>query len=927
MLFKRIILTFIAAMTLSACMNTTPVPENSITKQTLENGLSYAIHAGKDNSNQIQLRLFIASGSLSETDQQSGYAHLLEHMAFNGTKHFPKNKIIALFEKSGLTFGQDINAYTSFTETVYTLTIPTSDEKLLEETLLYLSDVLNNIEFDQAELDKEKGVVQNEYRARVPQEKPYYYAIFDDYIAGSHYHSRLPIGTLESVGNSTTESIMTFYKKWYRPDNAKLLIAGNVDSELTEQLIKKTFSTIKATKNKQQQSTPEAPKLTTESKAFSSKVVTFSQTDLFFEIDNIKIKSVEQLSQSIKMDMLANMLNYRLNVLNNQRDLPFSETSFNYFPVLNNKTFKAITVVYQEGNAAQSVKFIAQELARVTQHGFSQAEYELQLKALETQQAELENNHLNQNSAERANQVVHSWSTGDTLFTLTQEQAAYQKALSTITLSEINQLASTLINTPKKLTVAYPYGSISPNFLMIDKVFNKHLKQAISNSTIKIEKMILPIITKSTDITAIKSEKKYPQKNITQLTLNNGVDVILQPDNSVKNSISISFSAPGGIYSLNSKEVIANTLLLNSYINSGLAGLSPQTLQQKMINAKVELTPNITNSSHGFDITSINKPESLKLSFSLLYSALSEATIKPQVFTQEKQRLISNQQSFLGQPTTATQIKLLAELFPNSLYQKVITISELQAIQQSDVEALHKKFFGHVNGYKLTIVGDFDSSEMRALILKYIAPLHRGEQHQFSQQPQALIQQAVKFDEFTNPQNNAIVTLGVVTDNKNQGIKEIYQADLLRRLLTQTLNKEIREKLSLTYSPSVYIADQPPGHSFTEVFIQVVTKVEDAQKTQQVLSEIINNLIQKGITNEQFKDHQLGLTKGMLSNLHKSTDRQRFLHRDHLYGYELDSTVNAQEIVDSISVADMNLFIKTYLDPTKMMQMINRPKQ
>ncbi|WP_022940550.1 M16 family metallopeptidase [Psychromonas hadalis] len=926
---KKGVITLITLFTLTACMSSSPNPENSfatISEATLDNGFSYAIHAKQESSQKIQLRLFIKSGSLSETEQQQGYAHLLEHMAFNGTKHFPKNKIIELFEKSGLTFGHDINAYTSFTETVYTLSVPVADKKLLKETLLYLRDVLTDIEFDQAELDKEQGVVQNEYRVSVPQEKPYYYALFDDYIATSHYQSHLPLGTLESVGNSTEAGVKAFYKQWYRPNNAKLLITGDVDSELTKMLIIDTFSSIASSHNEIQQVVPDAPKLKTASKAFSSKVIIFSQTDLFFEVPQLTITNSEQLSQAIKLDLLDNMLNYRLNVLNSELKHPFNEISFSYLRLLNNQSFKSITISYQKENVKESVIFIAQELARLQQHGFSQAEYALQYEALQAQQSELKNNYLNQTSAQIANSVINSWANGNTLFSYELEQQAYQNALATLSLDEINQLTRTLIKSPKKLTFAYTDVALQPEFLMADKNFAKYFEQTIANTSIKIEKVVFPIIKRTSAISAIKSEKFYPKKQITQLALHNGVDVILQPDYSVKNAISMSFTAPGGTNTLTKTQIAANTLLINSYMNSGLAGLSPQALHQKMLSAKAVLTPFSVANSHGFTMQSVNNSKSLKLLFSMLYSAINDATIKTKIFALEKAKLIDQQESYLAQPTTNTQIKLLEALWPNSRYQHVFSVEELQVIQQSDVESLHALFFGSVNGYKLTIVGDFDVDEMKTLIVQYIAPLQGGKLHQFNQQPQPLIQQATKINETTNPQDNAIVSFGTVTDNKNHSIKEVYQADLMRRIITQTLNKEIREKLSLTYTPSVYVADQQAGNNFTEVFIQMVTKVEDAQQTQQVVSEIINDFVSKGITNEQLTDHQRGLTQGMLSNLHKSTDRQWLLHRDHLQGFELDSTENAEAIVSSISLADMNQFIKIYLDPTKTVQMINIPK-
>ncbi|PKF60530.1 insulinase family protein [Psychromonas sp. psych-6C06] len=926
---KRVFIALITLLALTGCMNTSPNPENSLASvhsDTLENGLSYNIYAKQDSSQKVQLRLYVNAGSLSETEEQQGYAHLLEHMAFNGTKNFPKNKIIELFEKSGLTFGQDINAFTSFSETVYILSIPANDKKLLSETLLYLRDILSDIEFDQTELIKEQGVVQNEYRVRMPQEPPYHFAIFEDYIADSVYQKHLPIGTIESVGNSTEKAVKAFYKQWYRPNNAKLLITGDVDSQLTQKLIEETFSSIDKSDNQQQQTVPDAPRMSEESIAFSSKLITFSQTDLFFEIPQKTLSNSDQLSEALKLEMLDKMLNYRLNILNSERDAPFSEVSFSYLPLLNNKSFKNLSVNYEQGNDINSIAFIAQELARLAQHGFNQAEYELQLEALQAQLAQLKANYLNQTAAEIAQQVVGAWQTGDHIFTFEQEQQAYQTALDSLTLEEINQLAQQLINLPKKLTLAYPYGSDQPDLSMVDKTFNEHFNAQVANTTIKIEKMTLPVIIKSTAISPIKKEKFYPEKQITQLSLHNGVDVLLQPDSSVQDAITLTFSAPGGSNSLQGKEIASSTLLINSYANSGLAGLSAQALNQKFISAKTEIMPFIDSNHHGFSMTTVNKDKSLQLLFSMLYTIMNDATIKPAVFTQEKKKLIENQKSFLAQPMNGSTIKVLNTLFPANPHQHIFTLEELASVQQSDVEALYTQLFSSSNGYKLTVVGDFDLDAMKTLVLQYVATLAGGELHTFDTTPQSLIQQASTINETTNPQDNASVSFISITNNPNKDIKAVYQADLMRRIITQTLNRVIREEFSLTYSPYVAVYDQQTGNAFTQVIIQATTKTDDAQKTQHLIEGIINDFITDGITPEQLADHQRGLIQGMLSNLNKSTDRQWLLHRDHLQGFELDSTTNAKEIVHNISLTDMNQFIKEYLDPSKTVKIINQPK-
>ena len=928
MFCRKLLLISFALFALSSCANN-PYQTDAIatvSSNTLDNGFFYAIHAKPENSDKIELRLMIKSGSFSETDAQSGYAHLLEHMAFNGTKNFPKLKIVELFEKSGLTFGHDINAYTSFDETVYSFSIPKDNTQLLADTLLYLRDILTDIELEQHELDKEKGVVENEYHQSTQQEKSYYYALFDDYIENSEYQRRLPIGTLKSINNSTVASINTFYKDWYRPDNARLVIAGDVDSESTTQLITALFSTIETSQNTKQQPVLTPPALKTATQIYSSKVINFSQTDLYFEVPMLKITNSEGISHSLKLNMLDQLFNYRLNAANNQRAQPFHKVGLFYNSFLSNKGFENIYVSHQKNESQQAVKFIAQELARIHQHGFSQAEYQQQLIQIKSAQAELSTIYSNKNSQQLADEVINAWSSGSIEYTLENEQRAYQLLLATVSLEELNQFAKTLINSPHKMTFATPYQAKKPDVLAADKIFADAINKPINNIAIEIETLTLPIVTKSGGTSKIDSERFDTDTQITQWQLSNGVSVVLQPDHSVKNTINMSFTAPGGINSFTKKQRAANYLLINSYMNSGLAGVSAQAIQQQFNLERIDMMPVIEANNHGFNLYSINEPKSLELLFSMLYSSVTNASVNEQIFALEKKGSIEHLQNNLALPTTATWIKVNDILFPNNPQQKRISAKELAEVQQSDVERLYQTLFNNVNGYKLTIVGDFDTAQLKPLILQYVASLPKGKNNTFDHPTQSLITKTTMLNETSYPQDNGQVLFYTVTDTPNQGIKQVYQAELMQAIISKTLTKIVREQLSLTYSPYVMVRDQAAGQAFTQVMIELITKVEDVEQTQQVVDSIISDLLTNGITEAQLNENKKTITQDLAYSLNESPNKQWLLHRDHLFNYALGSTEDALAIFDSISVADMNQFIRTYLDPTKTLRFINTPQ-
>ncbi|KXO09285.1 Protease precursor [Moritella sp. JT01] len=929
MFFRKLLVISFALFALSSCASNPHQTDAiaTVSSNTFDNGFFYAIHAKQESSDKIELRLMINSGSLSETDEQSGYAHLLEHMAFNGTKNFPKLKIFELFEKSGLTLGHDINAYTSFNETVYTLSIPKSNPQLLADTLLYLRDILIDIKLEQSELDKEKGIVENEYHLSTQQEKSYDYALFDDYIKDSEYENRLPIGTIDSIKNSTVASVNAFYKDWYRPNNARLLITGDVDSESTTQLITALFATIDKSKNNQKQPVLTPPALNTETQAYSSKVINFSQTDLFFEVPEFKITNSLDLSQAFKLDMLSMLFNYRLNAANDQREEPFRYVGIFHNSLLGDKAVENIAVSHQKNESQQAVKFIAQELARIQQYGFSQAEFYLQLAQIKSAQAQLNNSYINQDAMQLAEGTMAAWSTGNIEFTLDIEQQAYQLLLSTVSLEELNQLANELINSPRKMTFATPYQADKPDLFAADKIFANTINQPIDNIVINIETLTLPIVKNSAGASQISSERYDAEQQLTQWQLSNGVSVVLQPDHSIKNSIHIKFTAPGGTNAFTKQQRAASYLLINSYLNSGLEGLSAQTIQQRFNQERIDIMPIIDANSHGFNMYSINEPESLELLFSMLYSSMTNATVNDHQFSLEKKSTIEYQQNSLALPEAETWIKTGEILFPHNPQQEQISVQELAAVQQTDIEALYQTLFNNANDYKLTIVGDFDTAQLKPIILQYVATLPKGEKNTFDHPAQSLIAKPADLDETTNPQNNGQVLFYTVTNTPNQSIKAVYQAELMQAMISQTLTKIVREQLSLTYSPSVRVRDQAAGLAFTEVMIELITKVEDIETTQQVVDDIIDDLLTNGITQAQLDENKKIIAQDLAYSLNESPSKQWLLHRDHLFNYALGSTENAPAIFNSISVADMNQFIRVYLDPSKTLRLTNRPQQ
>src|SRR6266478_1719648 len=220
-----------------------------ITMGKFANGMRYYVRANKKPEKRAELRLVVKAGSILEDDDQQGLAHLVEHMAFNGTKHFPKNELVSFIESLGMRFGADINAYTSFDETVYMLTVPTDKPETMDRALLILEDWAHNISFDPVETEKERGVVMEEWRLGRGAGRRMLDKIFPVILKGSRYAERLPIGKPEIIQGGKPERLKKFYTDWYRPDLMAVVAVGDFDKTAIENLVKTHFGSIPAANN------------------------------------------------------------------------------------------------------------------------------------------------------------------------------------------------------------------------------------------------------------------------------------------------------------------------------------------------------------------------------------------------------------------------------------------------------------------------------------------------------------------------------------------------------------------------------------------------------------------------------------------------------------------------------------------------------
>src|SRR5262245_6788760 len=337
-----------------------------ITTGTLPNGLRYYIRKNRKPEARAELRLVINAGSLMEEEDQQGLAHFVEHMAFNGTKNFPKNETIKFLESIGMRFGADVNAYTSFDETVYTLHVPTDKPDVLDKSFLILEDWAHNVSFEAAELDKERGVVTEEWRLRRGASARLQDKQFPILLEGSRYADRLPIGKMDVIQHFSHDRVRQFYKDWYRPDLMAVVAVGDFDKAAVETLVKNHFSAIPKPATLTPRPTYPIPDRPGTSYAVATdKEMTQTSVVVYRKLPLRDQTTIGGYRQQIVERLFSGMLSARFGEITQKPDAPFLAASAGRGSFFRTKDASSLSALVKEGGAERGLEALYAEGERV----------------------------------------------------------------------------------------------------------------------------------------------------------------------------------------------------------------------------------------------------------------------------------------------------------------------------------------------------------------------------------------------------------------------------------------------------------------------------------------------------------------------------------------------------------------------------------
>ena len=689
----------------------------------LDNGLRYFIRHNEKPENRAELRLAINAGSILEDEDQLGLAHFLEHMAFNGTENFEKLELIDYLQTIGMRFGADVNAYTSFDETVYMLTIPTDDEAIVDQGFLILADWAGRVTLDPEEVENERGVVVEEWRLSrgagmrlFDRQLP---VLFHD----SLYPERLPIGTKESIETSPREALLRFYEDWYRPDLMAVIAVGDFDVDAIEQKIKGAMSPLDGPDDPKPREVFDIPghedtlvSLETDQELTSTRI------SVGFKHPAAPEGTVGAYRRNLLERLHTSMFNARLGEIAQSPDPPFIVAGSSVQALGRTDTIYGLDALAADGQTQSALEALLVEAERVDQHGFTESELERAKTNLLRSYEQMFQERDKAPSAAFAAEYTRHFLEGETVPGIEGEAAMAERFLPGITLDEVNALGSqwiteenrmVLVSAPEKEDVSLPTEeTVLAVFTDVDE---RQVDPWVD------ETLDQPLLAEQPTPGQVTETQTYAELGVTEWTLSNGVRVVLKPTDFQNDEVIFSASSPGGTSLVPVKDLESARFATAVLGQSGVGEFGAVELGKALAGKVASASPSISELEEG--ITGGAAPDDLETALQLTYLYFTEPRLDPLAaanFIQRFSAMVANRSQ---RPETVYFDEFQKRFTQDHPRRRPISAEVVQKIDPPKSLEIYRDRFADASDFTFFFVGNFDIEEIRPLVETYLGGL------------------------------------------------------------------------------------------------------------------------------------------------------------------------------------------------------------
>ena len=814
---KQFLSLFLLLLAPASLFAQTVEQDASIRQGKLKNGLTYYIRHNAKEAGLADFYIAQRVGSILEEPRQRGLAHFLEHMAFNGTKHFPgKGKrlgIVPWCETIGVKFGTNLNAYTSVDQTVYHIgSAPIKREGIIDSCLLVLNDWSQFVNLEPKEIDKERGVIHEEWRNRRTgmAMQRMMENVMPKIYKGSKYEDCLPIGNMDIVDNFPYQDLRDYYQKWYRPDLQAIVVVGDFDVDMMERKIQKLFGKIKAHKNPAERiyypvndndKMIVAIEKDKEQPIILGHLYMKSETTPDSEKNSVKYQREDYIN-----GLITYMLNGRLSEKKQVANPPFMSATVKNgaFFVSRTKDAFSLSISCKQDNVLGGVSVAVGEVERARQHGFTQSELErakkLYLNAAE-RQLKMEKDYKN---SHYVSQCVNNFLEGEPILTPTYNLQLVKLFDGEVRLDEVNSQVGEIITDKNQVFIMYgpdKDGFVVPSESEIEStVLAAQQKRYDAYQEEQVPATLMAALPAPGKIV---SEKPYGKFGMTEIVLSNGMKVYVKSTDYQADQITMSMRGEGGTSVYGDEDIPNFAFLSGSITEAGVGDFTATRLRKALAGKSLKLAPSIT--SEGQRITGTSSVKDLETMLQLAHLYFTAPRKDSMAFEGMMNRNLSLLKNRNASSKVVYNDSLSATLYDHNVRMAPVTVEIAKKADYNRIFEIYRERFSDASNFKTVFIGKVDMAQLRPLLCQYLATL--PSTHKAEKSNKANVPQIVKKNEvvkFVHKQETPLANVSVFyTANVPFSPKNDLALDMLTRVLQIAYTDSVREEKGGTYGVGV----------------------------------------------------------------------------------------------------------------------------
>ena len=905
----------------------TPLPvDPQVTIGRLENGLTYYIRTNVEPRNRAEMRLVVDAGSVLETEEQLGIAHYLEHMAFNGTENFEKQEIVDYLESTGMRFGPDLNAYTSFDETVYQLQLPTEDRETLDTGLQILREWAQSIVFTQEEVDRERGVIIEEWRLRRGADARIRDQQLPKLLYGSRYAERQPIGTLEAIRSFQPEDFRRFYDDWYRPELTGVVAVGDFDAAWVEERIRTWFSDMEVRPRAPDRASYEVPDHEQTLFAVAADPeATESRVSIITKHEVRPFDTVGEYRRVLVESLYHRMLNSRLDEIARKSDAPFLSAYSGEGRFVRTKNFYIMGARVREGEHARGMEALLTEARRVKEHGFTQSELDRARDEMLSYIERAYNERDKTGSASYVREYVGNYLEDEPIPGIEYEYELYLAILPTITLEDVADLAGRWLKDTSRVVMTS--GPDSPAAAVpepsdLKAVFELVERREVAPYVDRVSGG--PLVEEIPSPASITRERRIEEIGVTEWTLSNGLRVVLKPTDFKNDEVLMTSYSPGGTSLVSRDDFVAAETAVAVVTEAGVGRFDRTELEKKLAGKTVEVTPWISELFEGMRGSST--PGDLETLFQLTHLYFTAPRKDRDAFAALKERERARLENRLASPEQVFWDAVRSAITQDHYRHRPWTPETLERMDLDASYRIYRDRFADAGDFTFFFVGNFDPERIEPLVRTYLGGLpSTGRSESWRdlgiEAPRGTVERTVEM----GVEEKSRVQI-VFTGPFDWTLENVTTINALSDLVDIRLRERIREEESGTYSIGSFASPSHYPDQEYRFFIGFGCAPDEAERLTDLVFEEISSLRRDGPEGGNVEKVKQILRRERETSLRRNDFWLGVLRSYYLHEQRPERILEYVEWVEDITPGSIREAARRYLDEDRWVKVVLYPE-